>query len=222
VARRGVKERCGGAVTSGRGWRWWPLSRCLALRLAQTLGVAGHGDITASVATRLELSEESQDVAAPRVPAFEEIGGIGREETAAAVTARLALGKSGGPQRAKHRILADAEPCRDRMPRPSLAVQGPDLLIERQPLGPPLVRELLGDARRRRRGHQDGDRAVGWRHQRLGDRLIDGLQSMVMGVEHLVEGFRRGFAASESDPRPGAPQGRPAGPRPHRLWSDPG
>jgi hypothetical protein len=86
-SRRGHKRQ---------GVTWSPLSWCLALRLAHALGVAGDGDITAAVAMLLELSEESQGVAAPRIPAFEEIGCIGREETAAAVTARLALGKRGG------------------------------------------------------------------------------------------------------------------------------
>ena len=141
------------------------------LPLAHALGIAGNGDIPAGVTTLLELSEVSQGVAALRVPAFKEIGGRGREETAAAVTAQLALGNRGGPQRAKHRILGDSELCRDRMPWPSLAVQGPNLLIERQPLGPLLVYELLGYVRRRRRRHPDG------------------LQHMVMGIEHLVEGF---------------------------------
>jgi hypothetical protein len=42
-----------------QGVAWSPLSRCLALRLAHALGVAGNGDITAGVTTLLERSEAS-------------------------------------------------------------------------------------------------------------------------------------------------------------------
>ena len=92
-ARVRAVRRCG---HQRPGVTWSPLSRCLARRPAHALGVAGDGHITAGVATRSECSEEAHGGAAPRVPAFEDIGGVGREKPAAAVTARLALGNRGG------------------------------------------------------------------------------------------------------------------------------
>jgi hypothetical protein len=42
----------------------------LALRLAQTLRLAGHGWVAPSLPAPLELLEEPQGVTVPRVPAF--------------------------------------------------------------------------------------------------------------------------------------------------------
>ena len=63
----------------------------LALCLAQTLRMAGHGRVAPSRPTPLQLPEESQGVTVPRVPAFQEIRLIGCEDIAAAVRAALAL-----------------------------------------------------------------------------------------------------------------------------------
>ena len=47
-----------------------PLPRCLALRLAQTLGIAGHGRVAPGIPTLLQFPEESQGVTVTCVPAF--------------------------------------------------------------------------------------------------------------------------------------------------------
>src|SRR5882724_1878078 len=98
VRRRGY-ERQGVAAS--------PRPRCLPLRLAQTLGLAGDRGITAGVALWLDLPEEPQRITTTRVPALEEIGGVGREATAAAVRTALTRGQGLRPEGAKHGMLAN-------------------------------------------------------------------------------------------------------------------
>jgi hypothetical protein len=63
----------------------------LALGLAPTLGLAGHGRVAPSIPTPWEFPEESHGVTVPRVPAVQEIRVIGCEDAAAAVRAAPAL-----------------------------------------------------------------------------------------------------------------------------------
>jgi hypothetical protein len=137
VRRRGY-ERQGVAAA--------PLPRCLPLCLAQTLGVAGDRGITAGVALWLDLPEEPQSITTTRVPALEEIGGVGREETAAAVRTALTRGQGFRPEVAKHGILANPLRLGNGPPGPPLLVEGPDLLMKRQPPRLLLVGQLLGRA----------------------------------------------------------------------------
>jgi hypothetical protein len=115
----------------------------LALRLAHALGIASDGGIAPRIATPLELTKQTQSVMTASIPPFQEIGFIGIEDTAAAVTAWSALWQGGRAEIAKHCILADAELGRNGMPRPPSAVQCPHLLVERHPSGPALASLLL-------------------------------------------------------------------------------
>ena len=84
-----------------------PLLGCPFLGVAQTLRIARHGGIAPGISPLLELAEEPQDVTAAGVPTVEEIRGVGRENTVAAVRTALALGQGLRPKVAKHGILAN-------------------------------------------------------------------------------------------------------------------
>jgi hypothetical protein len=117
------------------------------------------------------------------------IGCVEREETAAAVRAALACRPRCRAQVAKHRILATLQLLGNGPPVPPLLVDGPDLLMERQPPRLPLVCELLGRARRGWGWHGDGHRAVGLRHRRLAKRLCgDSLHDLGWIDEPLPDG----------------------------------
>ncbi len=115
----------------------------LALRLAQTLRIAGHGRGAPSIPPPLELPEESQGVTVTRVPAFQEIRFIGGEETAAAISAALALRHRRRAEVAIDGILANPQLLGHGPPGPPLLVEAPELLMERQPPPLALVGQLL-------------------------------------------------------------------------------
>jgi len=141
----------------------------------------------------LELAEEAQGLPAPRLPTFEESGGVGREETAAAVRAALALGHGLHPEGAKDGMLANPQRLGHGPARPPLLVEGPDLLRERPPPRLAWVGQVLGRARQGWGWHRHGHRAVGPRHRYLAEGLMDGLEGVAVGVQHLVEGFGEGL-----------------------------
>ena len=103
-------------------------------------------------------------------------------ETAAAVRTALTRGPGLRPEVAKHGILADPELLSNGPSGPPLLVEGPDLLMEHQPPRLALVGQLLDRARRRWRWHWHGHHAVGLRHRRLAEGLIDGIQRVAMCV----------------------------------------
>ena len=117
----------------------------LALRLAQTLRLTGHGRVAPSIPTALKLPEEAQGVTVPRVPAFEEIRVRGREDTATALRAALALRPCRHAEVAIDGILANPQVLGHGPPGPPLLVEAPDLLMERPPLRLALVGQLLDD-----------------------------------------------------------------------------
>jgi hypothetical protein len=168
-----------------------PLPGCPPLRVAQTLRLARHGGRAPRIARLLERSEEPHGIAATRVPAFEEIGCGGREQTAAAVRAALAFRPRGRAQVAKHRMPANLQLLGNGPPGPPLMVEGPALLRARQPPRLTLVCWLLGRARREWGWHGDGHRAVGLRHRHLAEHLMDGFESLVRRVEHVGKGVRK-------------------------------
>src|SRR5215207_11291672 len=112
---------------------WSPLPGCQSLGVAQTLRIAGDRGITPGIAPLLELAKQSQGVTTTCVPALEEIGGVGRKQTAAAVRTTLARRQGRRPEVAKHRILANPQLLGNSPSGPPLLVEGPDLLMERQP-----------------------------------------------------------------------------------------
>jgi hypothetical protein len=159
--------------------------------VAQTLHIACDGSIAPRIPTRLELAKEPQGIAAAGVPAVEAICRVRGEKTAAAVRTALALGQGLCPEVAEHGILANPQLLGNGPPRPSLTVEVPDLLVERQPPCPPLVGQLLGRAWTGWRWHRAGRRAVRPQHRRLAEGLMNGFEGLAMPVEHLVEGFRK-------------------------------
>jgi len=68
---------------------------------------------------------------------------------------------------------------------PPLLVEGPDLLMERQPPRLSLVGQLFGHPWWRWRWHWDGHRAVGPRHRDLAECLIDGIQGFAMCITQI-------------------------------------
>ena len=117
----------------------------LALRLAQTLRITGPGRVAPSLPTALKLPEEAPGVTVPRVPAFEARRVIGREETATAICAALALRPCRHAEVAIDGSLANPQVLGHGPPGPPLLVEAPDLLMERPPLRLALVGQLLDD-----------------------------------------------------------------------------
>src|SRR5262249_61253774 len=70
------------------------------------------------------------------IPALEEIRLIGVEDTVAEVAATPAPGKGGCPEIALDRAQTQPDLLRNGRGRPALAVQGPDLRMQRLPAGP--------------------------------------------------------------------------------------
>ena len=171
------------------GRRRRPMSRYLALRLAQALRVAGDGRIASRIATLLERAIEAQGITAARVPPFQDIGFIRIEDTAASIAPARALGQGCRPQIAKHRTLANAQMGGNAIARPPLLPQRPHLLMACDPVGPTLGRLLLSS--RRWRGDGGGDGAVSKGHPLPTQGVIDGLERLTVRVEDLLKGFHQ-------------------------------
>src|SRR5262245_2264374 len=125
-----------------------PLLRCLALRLVQTLGIAGHGRVTPRIPTRLKLPEALQGITVTGMPAFSERRVRGGAETAAAISAALALRQRLRAEVTIDGVLAHPQLLGDGPPGPPLLVQAPELLVERQPRCLAWVGSCPGRARR--------------------------------------------------------------------------
>jgi hypothetical protein len=97
------------------------------------------------------------------------------------------LWQGGRAEITEHRILADAEMGRNGMPRPSLVVQRPHLLMALDPACPTLSCLLLSG--RWRGWNGDGDGVVSQGHPLTTYGIIDGRERLVMRLEHLFEGF---------------------------------
>jgi hypothetical protein len=119
-----------------------------ALRVAHAAGIGSHTGIAPAVALLLELPQEPHGGMAARIPALEEDSFVGVQHTVPAVTSSCAPTKSGSPEIAPHRAQTQPDLLRNSRGRPALAVQGPDLRMQRLPAGLALRRALL-----RRKGH---------------------------------------------------------------------
>src|SRR5207342_1290681 len=99
-----------------------------------------------------QLTKQPHGRVAAGIPAFEEIRFIGVEHTIPEVAATFASGKCGGPEIALHRAQTHPALRRNGRARPALAVQGPDLRMQRLPASLAVRRALL---------RRQGD-VVGW------------------------------------------------------------
>src|SRR5262249_47971905 len=100
------------------------------------------------------------------------------EDTVPAVATPLAPRKRGGPEIALHRAQTQPALLRNRWGGPALAVQGPDLRMQRLPAGLAVPRALLGGGGRLDGwGHGHRDRPIGQQDRLLAHQGIDSLQS---------------------------------------------
>ena len=123
---------------------------------------------------------------AARIPALEERGFVGIQQAAAAVSPPLAPHKGGGLELPLHGARTDPDVLGNRADGPSLAVQGPDLLIHTLPARLALGGALLGRRGRVCQGHGHYDHTIGHRHRLLAQRRIDRVEHLAMGGEDLI------------------------------------
>ena len=122
-----------------------------ALGLPQAAGIGRDHAIAPRIAPLAEVAKQPHRGVAPRIPALEEIRLIGVEHTVPEVAAPSAPRKGGAPEIALHRAQTQPDLLGNGRGRPALAVQGPDLRMQRLPAGLALRRALL-----RRRGRSWG------------------------------------------------------------------
>jgi hypothetical protein len=165
------------------------------------------------------------------IPAFEQRRVSRVKHTVPEVTAPFASLKDGTPEIALHRAQTHPDLRHHGRGRPALAVQGPDLRMQRLPACLTLRRTLP-----RRQGdvvgwHGHGHRPIGQRHGLLAYRLIDRVEDVTRRDERLVPRFPEILQQmqavrdlSQSDPylwmsekRPGMGQKRP-GMSQKMLW----
>ena len=117
-----------------------------ALGLPQTTGIGSDHTIAASIATLAKVAKQPHGGIAPRIPALKEIRLIGSEDTLPEVTTTSAPRKGGGPEITLDRAQTQPNLLRNGRGRPALAVQGPDLRMQRLPVGLALRCALLRQA----------------------------------------------------------------------------
>ena len=104
-----------------------------ALRLPQPASIGRNHAVAPRIAPLSEVAKQPHRGIAPGIPAREQIRLIGGEQTVPEVTATFAPRKGGGPEIALHRAETHADMLGNGRGRPALAVQGPDLLMQRLP-----------------------------------------------------------------------------------------
>jgi hypothetical protein len=119
------------------------LPRGEPLRLTQPAGIGRDHPIAARIATLAQVTKEAHRGIAARIPAFEEIRFIGVERTLSVVTTAFAPRKRGALEVALDCTQTHPHVLRDGRGRPPLAVQGPDLRMERLPMALALHGALL-------------------------------------------------------------------------------
>jgi hypothetical protein len=137
----------------------------------------------------LEGAKQPRGRVAAGIPALEECGFVGIQQTAAAVTPPLAPRKGGSLEIALHGALTHPDMSCNGGDSPALAVQDPDLRIRALPARLALGRALLGRRGRLCRWHGHCDRTFGHRHRLLAQRRIDRIENLAMAGEHLVQRF---------------------------------
>jgi hypothetical protein len=114
---------------------------------------------------------------------------VGVKQTVPAVAATFAPSKRGRPEIALHRAQTQPDLLRDGTGGPALAVQGPDLLMQRLPTCLALRYALLFGHGRLGGWHGHGDRPIGQRYELLAQHVIDRVEGVAMGGEHWLQGL---------------------------------
>jgi hypothetical protein len=134
----------------------------------------------------LELAKQPHRRITAGIPALEKIRFIRVEHTLPEVAAPFAPREGGGPEIALHRAQTQPYMLRNGRGCPALAVQGPDLRMQRLPAGLARHGALL-----RQQGdvvgwHGYGHRPIGQRHGLLMHQGIDRVERLAMRDEYLV------------------------------------
>jgi len=186
----GSPRRQGLAQWLGHGRQGLPsvaVSGRQALGLSQPAGIGRDHPIAARIATLAEVAKQPHRGVAPGIPALEEIRLIGVEDTVAEVAATPAPGKGGCPEIALDRAQTQPDLLRNGRGRPALAVQGPDLRMQRLPAGLALDGALLCRQGAVVEWHRDGKRPVSQWHRLLVHQGIDRVECLAVRAEHLVQ-----------------------------------
>jgi hypothetical protein len=167
-----------------------PLAGLEALRLPETLGIAGHGRIAPLVALLLEAMKDVQGVMAPPIPELEDQVFVGVQNTVPAPFIG-ALRTGGAPQGAKDRARGQVQLVRNGLPRPALPASRPNLLVACEPAAPAVGSLELRVASRSARGHRHHHGPIrlpvwGLRHGRMDD-----LERGARAIEEWGERFRQ-------------------------------
>src|SRR5439155_5785291 len=114
-----------------------------ALGLPQPAGLSRDHPIAAPIATLAEVAKQPHGGIAPCIPALEEIRLIRVEDTVPAVATSFAPRKGGALEVTLDRAQPHPHVLGNGRGRPALAVQGPDLRMQRLPASVALRSPLL-------------------------------------------------------------------------------
>ena len=159
------------------------------MSLPQPANIGRNHAIAPSIATLAEVAEQPHGRIAPRIPALEEIRLIGGEHTVPEVAATFAPRKGGALEVALDCTQTHPHVLRDGRGRPPLAVQGPDLRMERLPAALALHGALLRREREVLGWHRHGHRPIREGYRLLVHQHIDRVECLAVRAEHLVQRF---------------------------------
>jgi hypothetical protein len=165
------------------------ISESQALGLPQSADIGSNRSIAARIAALTEVAKQPHGGVAPGIPALEEIGLIEIKDTIAEVAATPTPGKGGAVEITLDRAQTQPDLLRNGRGRPTLAVQGPDLGMQRLAVSLALGGTLLRRQRDIVGWHRHGDRPGRQCHRLLALQSIDRLQGLSMRDKHLVQRF---------------------------------
>ena len=165
-----------------------------------------HHAIAPSIATLAEVAEQPHGRIAPRIPALEEIRLIGGEHTVPEVAATFAPRKGGALEVALDCTQTHPHVLRDGRGRPPLAVQGPDLRMERLPAALALHGALLRREREVLGWHRHGHRPIREGYRLLVHQHIDRVECLAVRAGTPGPALPGDSAGDENGPQPGWPQ----------------
>ncbi len=159
------------------------------LDLPQPVDIGSNHPIAARIAALTEVAKQPHGGVASRIPALEQIWFIGVKDTRPEVAASSALRKTGGAEIALDRAQTQSDLLRNGCGCPALAVQGPDLGMQRLPLSLAPRGTLLRRQRDIVDWHRHSARPGRQCHGLLAPQGIDRLQGLPMCGKHLVQCF---------------------------------